>query len=91
MVLYHFQVIIAHLPLLKFIRDTGASQSLILADIHVLPFSKKTSSGTIVLIQGVECGTVNIPLHHVNLSSDLVTGLAVIVLPFNSLPHNPDF
>ena len=61
---------------IKILRDTGASQSLILADI--LPFSEKTSSGTSVLIQGEECGTVNIPLHHVNLSSDLVTGLVVI-------------
>ena len=61
---------------IKILRDRGASQSLILADI--LPFSEKTSSGTSVLIQGVECGTVNIPLHHVNLSSDLVTGLVVI-------------
>ena len=61
---------------IKILRDTGASQSLILADI--LPFSEKTSSGTSVLIQGVECGTVNISLHHVNLSSDLVTGLVVI-------------
>ena len=34
------------------LRDTGASQSLILAD--TLPFSEKTSSGTSVLIQGVE-------------------------------------
>ena len=63
---------------IKIFRDTGASQSLILADI--LPFSEKTSSGTSVLIQGVECGTVDIPLHHVNLSSDLVTGLVVIAI-----------
>ena len=61
---------------IKILRDTGASQSLILADI--LPFSEKTSSGTSILIQGVECGTVNIPLNHVDLSSDLVTGLVVI-------------
>ena len=71
----------------KILRDTGASQSLILADI--LPFSGKTSSGTSVLIQGVECGTVNIPLHHVNLSSDLVTGPVVIgikpSLPFKGV------
>ena len=33
---------------IKILRDTGASQSLILADI--LPFSEKTSSGTCVLI-----------------------------------------
>ena len=72
---------------IKILRDTGASQSLILADI--LPFSEKTSSGTSVLIQGVECGTVNIPLYHVNLSSDLVTGLVVIgitpSLPFKGI------
>ena len=72
---------------IKILRDTGASQSLILGDI--LPFSEKTSSGTSVLIQGVECGTVNIPLHHVNLSSDLVTGLVVIgitpSLPFKGV------
>ena len=69
---------------IKIVRDTGASQSLIL-----LPFSEKTSSCTSVLIQGVECGTVNIPLHHVNLSSDLVTGLVVIgitpSLPFKGV------
>ena len=72
---------------IKILRDTGASQYLILADI--LPFSEKTSSGTSVLIQGVECGTVNIPLHHANLSSDLVTGLVVIgitpSLPFKGV------
>ena len=72
---------------IKILRDTGASQSLILADI--LPFSEKTSSGTCVLIQGVECGTVNILLHHVNLSSDLVTVLVVIgikpSLPFKGV------
>ena len=72
---------------IKLLRDIGASQSLILADI--LPFSEKTSSGTSVLIQGVEYGTVNIPFHHVNLSSDLVTGLVVIgikpSLPFKGV------
>ena len=72
---------------IKILRDTGASQSLILADI--LPFSEKTSAGTSVLIQGVQCGTVNIPLHHVNLSSDLVTWLVVIgitpSLPFKGV------
>ena len=75
---------------IKILRDTGASQSLILADI--LPFSEKTSSGISVPIQGVECGTVNIPLHHVNLSSDLVTGHVVIgikpALPFKGF-HLP--
>ena len=58
---------------IKILRDTGASQSLILAD--TLPFSQKTSSGTSLLIQGVECGFLNVPLHNNYLSSDLVTGL----------------
>ena len=42
------------------LRDTGASQSLILAD--TLPLSEKTSSGTSVLIQGVECGLMFRPI-----------------------------
>ena len=66
------------------LRDTGASQSLILAD--TLPFSEKTSSGTSVLIQGVECGFVNVPLHTIYLSSDLVKGPVAVgirqTLPF---------
>ena len=44
------------------LRDTGASQSLILAD--TLPFSEMTSSGTSGLVQGVECGFVNVPQHN---------------------------
>ena len=68
---------------IKILRDTGASQSLILAD--TLPFSEKSSSGTSVLTQGVECGFVNVPLHNIYLSSDLVTGpVAVGIRP--SLP-----
>ena len=66
------------------LRDTGASQSLILAD--TLPFSEKTSSGTSFLIQGVECGFLNVPLHTIYLSSDLVNGPVVVdtrqTLPF---------
>ena len=62
------------LPSLSLLKsyEIGTSQSLILAD--TLPFSEKTSSGTSVLIQGVECGFVNVPLHNIYLSSDLVTG-----------------
>ena len=58
--------------LITILREIGASQSLILAD--TLPFSEKTSSGTSVLIQGVECGFVNVPLHNIYMSSDLVKG-----------------
>ena len=69
------------------LRDTGASQSLILAD--TLPFSERTSSGTSVLIQGVECGFVNVPLHNIYLSSDLVNGPVAVgirqTLPFKGV------
>ena len=72
---------------IKILRDTGASQSLILAD--TLPFSEKTSSGTSILIRGVECGFVNVPLHNIYLSSDLVTGLVAVgirpSLPFKGV------
>ena len=67
---------------IKILRDTGASQSLILAD--TLPFSEKTSSGT-----SVECGFINVPLHNIYLSSDLVTGLVAVgirpSLPFKGV------
>ena len=72
---------------IKILLDTGASQSLILAD--TLPFSEKTSSGTSVLIQGIECGFINVPLHNIYLSSDLVTGLVAVgirpSLPFKGV------
>ena len=61
---------------IKILRETGASQSLILAD--TLPFSKKTYSVTSVLIQGAESGFVNVQLHNIILSSDSVTGLVAV-------------
>ena len=69
------------------LRNTRASQSLILAD--TLPFSEKTSFGTSVLIQGVACGFVNVPLHNNYLSSDLVNGPVAVgirqTLPFKGV------
>ena len=65
---------------IKISRDTGASQSFNLAD--TLPFSEKTSSGTSVLILGVECGFVNVSLHNIYLSSDLVISLVLSVFDF---------
>ena len=65
---------------IKIVQDTGAPQSLIL---DTLPFSEKTSFGTTVLIQGVECGSISVPLQNTYLPSDLVTGLvAVGIIPF---------
>ena len=55
----------------------------------ILPFSEKTSSGTSVIIQGVECRFVNVPLHNINLSSDLVNGPVAVgirqILPFTGV------
>ena len=48
-------------------------------------FSEKSYSGESVLLKGVECGIVNVPLHHVFLTSDLVSG-PVIVGVCSSLP-----
>ena len=72
---------------IKILRDTGASQSIILAD--VLPFSEKIYSGTSVLIQGVECGLMNVPLYNIFLYSELVTRPVAVgirsSLPFDSI------
>ena len=61
---------------IRILRDTGASQSLILAE--AIPLSEKSHSGKSVLIQGVECGLVIVPLHQVSLKSDLVSGTVTV-------------
>ncbi|VDI79471.1 Hypothetical predicted protein [Mytilus galloprovincialis] len=62
--------------LLRFLRDTGASQSLLLEG--VLPLSEKTSVGASVLLQGVELGCIDVPLHRIYLKSDLITGPVIV-------------
>lgn len=51
--------------------------------------SEETSSGASVLLQGIELGYINVPLHHVFLESDLVTGPVSIgvrkELPFEGI------
>ena len=46
---------------ISILRDTGASQSLMLKD--VLPLSQHSFTGNNVLIQGVELGVISVPLH----------------------------
>ncbi|KAG5830190.1 hypothetical protein ANANG_G00307450, partial [Anguilla anguilla] len=58
------------------LRDTGAAQSFLLEG--VLPLSEQTSTGTSVLIRGFEMGFVDVPLHRIDLISDLVTGSVVV-------------
>ena len=51
----------------KILRDTGASQSLLLAD--ALSFSEKSSAGVSVLIKGVDSSDYTpVPIHNVYLS-----------------------
>ena len=61
---------------IKILRDTGATQSLLLEGVLLLSVS--TSTGESVIGQGIEGGCVNVPLHKVNLVSDLVTGSVVV-------------
>ena len=61
---------------IRILRDSGASKSLILAE--AIPLSEKSSTGKSVLIKGVECGLVTVPLHQVNLQSDLVPGTVTV-------------
>ena len=72
----------------KILRDTGASQSLLLAD--TLPFSEKSSAGLSVLIKGVDSSDYTpVPLHNVYLSSNLVSGPVTLgirpSLPFDGV------
>ena len=72
-----------NLSKVRVLRDTGASQSLILST--ALPFSEESSAGASVLIQGVEGGYKEVPLHVVHIETDLVCGNFVVgVVP--SLP-----
>ena len=57
---------------MRVLRDTGASQSLILES--ALSFCDKSSVGASVILQGVEGGYVNAPIYEVDLKSDLVSG-----------------
>ena len=60
------------------LRDTGATQSLILD--NVLPFSEKSSTGVSVLLQGVEMSVIKVPLHLIELSSDIIIGTVSVGL-----------
>ena len=48
----------------KILRDTGATQSLMLDS--VLPLTENSFTGANVLISGVEMGVLEVPLHEVN-------------------------
>ena len=60
----------------KILRDTGATQSLMLDS--VLPLTENNFTGANVLISGVEMGVLEVPLHEVNIKSSLINGNIVI-------------
>jgi endonuclease V-like protein UPF0215 family len=66
---------------IRILRDTGASQSLLLEG--VLPLSENTSVGATVLLQGVELGCFNVALHRMYLKSDLITGPVIVGVRHN--------
>ena len=69
---------------IKILRDTGASQSLILT--KTLPFSTNSYSGKNVLIQGINAQNyTSVPLHYIKLESKLVSGEVQIGI-IDSLP-----
>ena len=60
----------------KILRDTGATQSLMLDS--VLPLTENSFTGANVLISGVEMGVLEVPLHEVYIKSSLINGNIVI-------------
>ena len=60
----------------KILRDTGATQSLMLDS--VLPLTENSFTGANVLISGVEMGILEVPLNEVNIKSSLINGNIVI-------------
>jgi hypothetical protein len=54
-----------------------------------LPLSGNTSAGANVLLQGVDPCFHSVPLHHINLKSDFVSGKVVVgvrpTLPFEDI------
>ncbi len=61
---------------IKMLRDTGTTQSFVVAG--VLPFSKQTFCGSNVLVQGIEMGLIKVPLYQVHVHSKLCTGFVKI-------------
>ena len=70
-----------HAVSIRNLRDTVATQSILVEVI--LPLSKATATGSLVLIQGVELGIVSVPMHAIYLKSDLISGAVLVCF----VPH----
>ena len=61
---------------IKIMRDTCCAQSMILEGS--LPFSEVSATGENVLIQGIGIDIISVPLHRINLKSDLISGTVIV-------------
>ena len=57
---------------MRILRDTGAALSFLIEGI--LPLSDESKTGTRVLVRGFEMGLTVVPLHRIELNSNVVTG-----------------
>ena len=78
-----FSVTVLFRCMVGILRDTGASLSFILQG--VLPLSGESKIGTSVLVRGFEMGLTIVPLHQIELKSNVLTG-SVAVGVRRSLP-----
>ena len=60
----------------KILRDTGATQSIMLDS--VLPLTENSFTGANVLISGVEMGVLEVTFHEVIIKSSFINGNIVI-------------
>ena len=60
----------------KILRGIGATQTLMLK--HTLPFGKSSATGKSIVVQGIKGGFKKVPLHRINLVSDIVSGSVVV-------------
>jgi hypothetical protein len=63
--------------LVQILGDTSAAQSLLFLE-SVLPLSEHTSTDKSVLLQGVELGIIDVPLHRIYQKSDSITGPVIV-------------
>ena len=61
---------------IKIMRDTCCAQSMILEGS--LPFSEVSATGENVLIQGIGMDSISVPLHRINLKSDLISCTVIV-------------
>lgn len=57
-------------------RYTGAAHTLLFE--NVLSLFEQSSAGGPVLLQGVELGVIDVPLHIIYMKSDLITGQVIV-------------